>query len=374
MTAQLTAVPPSRLLALLSQAIKWQQLQGILPHAAAIDLFTGTAAADTLTAASFSSTLASPPTRNTRLIRLTAPTVCLSLSFSPTGTFLLSGCNDGLLELLNPDTGRLSRDLAWQERGEVMRHDEGVLSTAFSTDGELVASGGRHGGLCIWRVSSAVCLRRWDRAHTDGVSSVLFTRDGSQLLSCAHDGSMKLYGLKSGTVLREFRGHTAAVTGAVWSGVDESVVVSGSMDGSVRRWDAHSGECVGTVLSSAVAVVSVALFPTGERLLVCCKTGPLRMLSLDGGAVQELIADEAIAGTAADKQLSQEWLTACISASGLLVYGLTVDSVLYVWNVISGTVVHIMRLHKSDAIALTPHPHVNVLASSGVDNTVKLWK
>ena len=372
MKAQLTTVPPSRLLALLSQAVKWQQLQGILPHTAAIDLFAGTAAADTLAAASATSNLMSPPTRNTRLIRLTPPTVCLSLSFSPTGTYLLSGSSDGVLELFNPDTGRLSRDLVWQERGEVMRHDEGVMCTAFSIDGELIASGGRQGGLCVWRVSSAVCLRRWDRAHTDGVSSVLFARDGSQLLSCAHDGSIKLYGLKSGTMLREFRGHTAAVIGAMWCGADEAVVVSGSMDGSVRRWDAHSGECVGTLLSSIVAVVSVALFPTGERLLVCSKTGPLRILSLDSGAVQELKADEAVAGAAADKQ--EQWLTACISASGLLVYGLTAESVMYVWNVMDGSVVHMMRLHKSDAIAVVPHPHINVLASSGHDNTIKIWK
>ena len=374
MRAQLTAVPPSRLLALLSQAVKWQQLQGILPNSAAIDLFAGTAAADTLAAASSSSTLLSPPTRNTRLIRLTPPTVCLSLSFSPTGTFLLSGSSDGILELFNPDTGRLSRDLAWQERGEVMRHEEGVMCTAFSVDGELIATGGRLGGLCVWRVSSAVCLRRWDRAHTDGVSSVSFGRDGSRLLSCAHDGSIKLYGLKSGTMLREFRGHTAAVTGAVWCGVDESTVVSASMDGTVRRWDAHSGECLGTVLSSTVAVMSVALFPTGERLLVCSKTGPLRILSLDSSAVQELQTDEPVASSAADKQQQQQWLTACISASGRLVYGLTVESVLHVWNVTDGSVVHMLRLHKSDAITLAPHPHVNVLASSGHDHTIKLWK
>ena len=372
MRGQLTTVPPSRLLALLSQAIKWQQLQGLLPHSTAIDLFAGTAAADTLASGSSSTALLSPPTRNTRLIRLTAPIVCLALSFSPTGTFLLSGSSDGLLELFNPDTGRLSRELAWQERGEVMRHDEGVLCTTFSTDGELIASGGRQGGLTVWRVSSAVCLRRWDRAHADGVSSVSFARDGSQLLSCAHDGSVKLHGLKSGTLLREFRGHTAAVTGAVWCGVDEALVVSGSMDGSVRRWDAHSGECVGMLLSSSVAVVSVALFPTGDRLLVCSKTGPLRIVPLDGGAVQELKPEEAEGSTAADQQ--QQWLTACISASGLLVYGLTVDSVLYVWNVTEGAVAHMMRLHKSDAIALTAHPHVNALASSGHDNTVKIWK
>jgi len=67
-----------------------------------------------------------------------------SVSFTPDGTILASGCSDGIVRLWNVQTG----DLVMKLEG----HLKDVSNVEFSSDGTLLASGSSDGTIRLWGI------------------------------------------------------------------------------------------------------------------------------------------------------------------------------------------------------------------------------
>ncbi|KAI8591287.1 WD40-repeat-containing domain protein [Geranomyces variabilis] len=398
---EVTVVAPSRLLALLGQALKWQHSQGLLPADTAYDLFRGAAPQSVAEDDS-------PPLECYNSIKFPKKGHAEAAAFSPDGQLLVTGSVDGFVEVWNYMTGKLRKDLKYQAEDNMMMMEGAVLSLAFSRDSEMLASGAQDGKIKVWKIQSGRCVRRFPTAHMQGVTSVSLSKDASLVLSSSFDHTIRIHGMKSGKLTKEFRGHSSFVNSATFS-PDQTRIFSASSDGTAKIWDAKTQDCIRTIAlsegrvappgASSPTALSVFYLPrsSGERVVVCSRERWAYVLDPRGEVVRALSAasgsghgdDDDVGGSgsgggkaaraavvAAASSSSADHVAAAASPKGEYVYAATESGELRAYAVDSGRLFATWKVvaDGAEVVGVASHPFANVLAVYSDDGTVSLWK
>lgn len=259
----------------------------------------------------------------------------LSVTFSPNGLLLATGCLDGTANLWSLPHGRLehtlkghggpvssiacSPDGAWLATGSCDRtgniwnmrtgerlgvlpsHTGTIWSIMFSPDGALIATGSEAGVAKLW---GEIFMDGWKwqplpcsgseapsrqremtlRGHQGTVLAVAFAPSGAQLATCSMDRTAKLWQVRDGECLQVFKGHQGSLCSLSFS-PDGAQLVTGSIDGTARLWNVESGDCEKVMEGHPLAlkVRSVSFSPGGTILATGSDDGSVRIWNVASG-------------------------------------------------------------------------------------------
>ena len=179
----------------------------------------------------------------------------VSVAFSSDGETLASASRDHTVRLWDVDTRTLKSTLEG--------HTDRVVSIAFSPDGNTLASASQDHTVRLWDVESAT-LKSALQGHTGWVSSVAFSPDGETLASTGYDQTIQLWHVDRAIPQHTLEGHDHGVYLSVAFSPDGKTLASGSEDQTIQLWDVDSATLRETLQGHTQRVWSVAFLPGWE--------------------------------------------------------------------------------------------------------------
>lgn len=237
---------------------------------------------------------------------------------------------------------------------------DGIMSVAFSPDGQYVAAGSITGEVRLWRVTDSQPLLTF-QAHSRLSYSLAFNSESTQLISGGYDGLVKILEISSGTCLRILQGHNKWI-GLIALHPAGRLLATCSDDQSIRLWDLETGECL-RVWNEQKEVWSVAWSPDGRLLASSYADGTIKLWDYAREACTwSVVAHRGLAVS-----------SLAFSPDGELLVSAGEDATIMVWQTRNGKFLLAISGH-TDVVQFVTFNERGILASSSFDHTVKLWK
>lgn len=193
-------------------------------------------------------------------------------------------------------------------------------------------------------------------AHDKGAQAVHFTRDGKRLVSVGHDAAVRVWSVPRFQAERAFEGHSKPVHSLSFRS-DETRLVTAGADPSVKLWSFPEGKCLLTLEKQSLG----ALGPDGAHLVTIAPKGELTLWDGDTGARRRTLP-----------ALDKRHLALTFAGSGLFLF-VGGSGPIYRIALPDGTLDGVHEGHQIGIACLVPSPNPAILASTGLDGTLRFW-
>merc|ERR1711991_81015 len=278
----------------------------------------------------------------------------LCCTFSPTGSYILSGSQDRTIQLWNADNGK--------PIAKFDGHGQAVRGVECFNDSSSLVSVGQDKQFLVWDVGR-VTVSRKIRAHDGEINCVRLNADNSVAITGGADRKVHVWDLRS-------RNYSPVQTlqhakdGISSLCVSKYEICAGSLDGEVRQYDLRAGK-LRTDRMGGPAVMGVQYSNDGNCLLVTTLDSRLRLLDKSSG---DLLNDYR-------GHKNETYKTdATLSRDDALVLAGSEDGLIHVWDLVEAKSRAVLRGHAHVVTSLAYSPIGDAFVSGSIDRSLIVWK
>jgi len=193
-------------------------------------------------------------------------------------------------------------------------------------------------------------------AHGRHAQAVHFTRDKKHLVSCGQDARVRVWSLPGFRAERELAGHEKSIHSLSFSD-DGKRLATASSDHTVRLWDFDSGECLHVFPGQQQGVLG----PSGEHLATITVSGEVELWDTTRGTRMRTL-----------ERLDKRHLCLSFAPNGAFLF-IGGSGPIHRVAVPDGTLDGRSEGHSIGVACLRNSPNGSVMASSGLDGTLRFW-
>lgn len=292
------------------------------------------------------------------LIKKLSPPICIIMSaaYSPDGKWIVTGSSDGLICILDSQTGEQVSDT-------IKVNTYPVCSVSFSPDGTQILSSSYDSTARIWDVNTGKQNHRLKKWFSGAVDSAVFSPDGRRVATATSDGVIRIWDALSGKrIFRPLVGHTDGVESIMFSAGGD-FIVSASLDRTVRFWDVVTGKQILKFIGHADIVTSVKIISDG-RIVSASDDGTIRIWNV----LRDWQEYALLEGHKSNVK------TASFSHDGEMLVSASYDQTIRIWDAktckqIGSPLVGHTKIVTSAEFS----PDGKKIVSSSCDGTIRLW-